>query len=67
MTAERMIDIMCDGCDERYDLPSPTAWQVRADAHRQGWRYRGGRDLCPYCSGYAARMGWGPRDEGGDY
>jgi hypothetical protein len=62
MSSHRMVDISCDVCGCTYPDSWDTAEMVRRHAHANGWRRQGKRDLCEDCSGYAARMGWGPRD-----
>lgn len=54
MTATREVFIECDhgghlsGCDAAWPgHPNQSIAKARADARESGWRYRGGKDLCP--------------------
>lgn len=53
VTATKHVRVTCDdthlGACEKCWIgdPNQTIFSTRTDAHKAGWRYRGGRDWCP--------------------
>lgn len=49
MSANRLTEVRCDGCDEFMSEWHLSATQIRQELRKLGWRRVRGQDLCADC------------------
>ncbi len=49
MSAYRLTEVRCDGCDEAHSDWHVSALSIRRDLADGGWRRIGVEDYCPRC------------------